>query len=190
MNPRPSPFRNGFNSRELRDLFQQGLIHIVAPAVYGKSNFPVALSLCDRANPAHMAAWSRGREVADQANAEGRCVSLLPDLPLTAMPTHRTCSDAEAKPIDTHRADIETNLSQVFEIHLQWLRDLWLKENRMIVPPILFALDQEGTFDVSGTVRAIQRLCRRPEHREQWEHSMNHDRFDSQLQIFIEAPRF
>ena len=99
MNPRPSPFRNGFNSRELRDLFQQGLIHIVAPAVYGKSNFPVALSLCDRANPAHMAAWSRGREVSDQSNAEGRCVSLLPDLPLTAMPTHRTWSDAEGGPL-------------------------------------------------------------------------------------------
>lgn len=190
MNPRPSPFRSGFNSRELRDLFQRGLIHIVAPAVYGKSNFPVALSLCDRANPAHMAAWSRGREVSDQSNAEGRCVSLLPGLPLTAMPTHRTWSDAEGKPIDTHRADIETNLSQVFEIHLKWLRELWLKENRMIVPPILFALDQDGTFDVSGTVQAIHRFCRGPGLREHWEHPINHDRFGSQLHIFIEAPGF
>jgi hypothetical protein len=60
----------------------------------------------------------------------------------------------------------------------------------MIVPPILFALDQDGEFDVATTVRAIHQICRKPEREDRWHHERDFDRIGGQLQILIEAPGF
>lgn len=166
MNPKRSPYHNGFNSRELENAFRNGQVHIVAPAVCGKSNYPVALSLCDRNNPVQTEARKRGVEIANLANSQCQCRSLLPDLPVTAMPVHETWSEhtreyfeeAPAKEIRRHL--IRLHLLQVFEIHLAWMRELWINQHRMVVPSILFAFDQPQAFDIATTLDVLRDLCK------------------------------
>lgn len=164
MNPKKSPYTNGFHSLQLRKAFQNGQVHIVAPAVCGKSNYPVAVSYHDSNDPLQTEAAKQAFQIAELANLRGRCRSLLPDLPLTAMPAHKQCSGCKKEYGRVPAAEIiRRHLLQVFEIHLEWIRDLWINQHRMVVPSIYFAFDQPQAFEIETCIHVLRKICNNEE---------------------------
>jgi hypothetical protein len=103
------------------------------------------------------------------------------------MPVHRSWSSDQKCYIDTHLESLEKHLLEIFEIHLQWLSILWMKESRMIIPPILLSLDQDGQFDVRAAVQAIHRICRGDEFENREMRRIYGDDLCGSLEILIEA---